>query len=99
MIIQKPDHPNWYKHLGQSKAHSGHTAYSFHLQEGEDEAHSEVGQPVEGSSNNVGSWAVGLFKQLRCDQEGNPRWNMIKPKDIRTSIQITHVALSLDVCA
>lgn len=23
VIIQKPDHPYWYKHLGQSEAHSG----------------------------------------------------------------------------
>lgn len=50
-------------------------ANSSHLHEGEDEAHSEVGNPVQWPSNYVGCWAVGLFKQLCSDQEGDPRWN------------------------
>lgn len=49
----------------------GQAAY---LQEGEDEAHGEVGQPVEGPSHDVGGRPVGLLEELCCDQEGNPRW-------------------------
>lgn len=49
--------------------------YSSHLHERKDEAHSEVGHPVKWTSNYVGCWAVGLFKQLCSYQEGDPRWN------------------------
>lgn len=48
---------------------------SSHLHEREDEAHGEVGNPVKGTSNDVGRWAVGLFEQLRSYQERDPRWN------------------------
>lgn len=39
------------------------------LQKGKDEANGEVGQPVEATSNSVGSRSVGLLKELCSDQE------------------------------
>lgn len=42
-----------------------------HLNEGEQEAHSKVGQPVYGAGNHEGSRSVGLFKQLPGQDEGD----------------------------
>lgn len=42
-----------------------------HLYEREQEAHSEVGQPVYGPGDHEGSGPVGLFKQLPGQDEGD----------------------------
>lgn len=42
-----------------------------HLYEWEQEAHSEVGQPVDGPGDHEGSRSVGLFKQLPGQDEGD----------------------------
>lgn len=42
-----------------------------HLYEREQEAHSEVGQPVDGPGDHEGSRPVGLFKQLPGQDEGD----------------------------
>lgn len=42
-----------------------------HLYEWEQEAHGEVGQPVDGPGDHEGSRSVGLFKQLPGQDEGD----------------------------
>lgn len=42
-----------------------------HLYEREQEAHSEVGQPVDSPGDHEGSRPVGLFKQLPGQDEGD----------------------------
>lgn len=45
-----------------------------HLNEGKQEAHRDVGQPVHGARNHEGSRAVRLFKQFSGQDEGDPTW-------------------------
>ena len=45
------------------------------LEEGEDEAHGEVGDPVEGAPHDVGGGPVGLLEELRRHEEGHARCN------------------------
>lgn len=63
-------------------------SHNSHLHEREDEAHSEVGHPVKWTSNYVGCWAVGLFKQLRSYQEGDPRWNRTSTNEHEINITL-----------
>lgn len=47
-----------------------HLVEVTHLDEGEQEANSKIGQPVHGASDHEGGRSVGLFKQLPSQDEG-----------------------------
>lgn len=50
---------------------SGEVTY---LDEGKQEAHGKVGQPIYGACDHEGCRAVRLLKQLSGQDEGDPTW-------------------------
>lgn len=51
-----------------------HTDEVTHLDEREEEAHGEVGQPVHGAGDHEGGRSVGLFEQFTSQDEGDATW-------------------------
>ena len=46
-----------------------------HLNEWEEEANGEVGEPVDGAHHGKGSWPLGLLEELAGQDEGNATCN------------------------
>lgn len=69
-----------------------------YLNEWEQQAHCKVRQPVYSAGDHEGSGAIGLFKQLPCQDEGNPTWRRNKNSDDffkERNIQLFKVSLSM----
>lgn len=62
-----------------------------YLDEGKQEAHSKIGQPVDGAGDHEGSWAVRLLKQLSGQDEGDSTcWRGQKTRSIRVAVSQKH---------
>lgn len=60
--------------------------FSSDLQEGEDEADGEVGQPVEAAGHRVGRRPVRLLEQLCGDQEGDAGCDTEKQEGVKNHL-------------